>query len=105
MAEKSQLLKGILEGCILKVISLEETYGYEIASKLTNSGFSEVSEGTIYPLLIRLEKNGLLKSTLRESSYGPKRKYYSLSLKGKQELQEFLENWNELRSSVDNILK
>ena len=56
----SQMLKGTLEGCILKVISHKETYGYEISEKLKEYGFFDISEGTIYPLLLRLEKNGLL---------------------------------------------
>ena len=53
----TQMLKGTLEGCILKVISKNETYGYEISEALKDYGFSNISEGTIYPLLLRLEKN------------------------------------------------
>lgn len=56
MNDKSQLLRGTLEGCILKIINDKETYGYEIAENLKLYGFKDISEGTIYPLLIRLEK-------------------------------------------------
>lgn len=63
MNDKSQLLRGTLEGCILKIINDKETYGYEIAENLKLYGFKDISEGTIYPLLIRLEKNNFLNST------------------------------------------
>lgn len=64
----SQMLKGTLSGCILAIISREETYGYEIAEKLSGYGFGKIAEGTIYPLLLRLEKTDLSKpSTVRQS--------------------------------------
>ncbi|WP_394325589.1 PadR family transcriptional regulator [Methanosarcina barkeri] len=64
------MLKGILESCILKIISSKETYGYEISQQLKKYGFSGISEGTIYPLLLRLEKNDLIKAKYRESLLG-----------------------------------
>lgn len=103
MNDKSQFLKGTLEGCILKIIGDEEAYGYEIAEKLKGYGLKDVSEGTIYPLLLRLEKSGFLNFTKKESPYGPKRKYYTLSESGKKELKDFYENWIMLRKSIDNI--
>ena len=69
-----QLLKGLLEGCILKLISDGETYGYELVENLKKYGFRDISEGTVYPLLIRLKKNKLLNSKDRESPYGPQTK-------------------------------
>lgn len=101
----SQMLKGILDGCILAIINNEELYGYEISQKLNNYGFEKISEGTIYPLLLRLEKNNYIKSIIKESKIGPKRKYYYLSELGKQELQAFKTNFNELATAVNNILK
>lgn len=101
MKERSQLLKGTLEGCILKVISDSETYGYEISEKLKANGFSDISEGTIYPLLLRLEKNALIVAVHRDSPLGPKRKYYSITQEGRAFLNEFFENWNELQKSVN----
>ncbi|MCO5384200.1 MAG: PadR family transcriptional regulator [Methanosarcina barkeri] len=80
----SQMLKGILEGCILKVISSKETYGYEISQQLQKYGFSDISEGTVYPLLLRLEKNNLITAEYRESALGPKRKYFSITPTGKK---------------------
>ena len=103
MNDKSQFLKGTLEGCILKIINDEEVYGYEIAEKLKSYGIPEISEGTIYPLLLRLEKNGFLDSTKKESPFGPKRKYYTLSSKGKEELKDFYKNWIDLKESIDKV--
>lgn len=100
-----QMLKGLLEGCILKIIGDGETYGYEIVEKLTKYGFQGVSEGTVYPLLIRLKKNKLLNYKARESPYGPKRKYYSLSKEGKEELENFYHTWLELRDVIDLVFK
>ena len=70
----SQMLKGTLEGCILQIISRRETYGYEIAEPLMRYGFGKIAEGTIYPLLLRLERNGLVLTEYRPSELGPKRK-------------------------------
>ncbi|RFM18800.1 PadR family transcriptional regulator [Clostridium botulinum] len=102
MNDKSQLLRGTLEGCILKIINDKETYGYEIAENLKLYGFKDISEGTIYPLLIRLEKI-IFKLYKKPSPYGPKRKYYTLSEKGIEELNYFYTNWLELKNSVDKI--
>lgn len=103
MKERSQLLKGILEGSILKVISDSETYGYEISEKLKANGFSDISEGTIYPLLLRLEKNALIVAVYRDSPFGPKRKYYSITQAGTAFLNEFFENWNKLQQSLNQL--
>lgn len=97
------MLKGTLEGCILKVISENETYGYEISQQLKQYGFSEVSEGTIYPLLLRLEKSGLIEAEYRESSVGPKRKYFSITEIGLDEMKNFLEGWKELEKAVNKL--
>lgn len=77
--DRSQLMRGTLEGCILKIISEKTTYGYEIMVSLKNKGFEDISEGTIYPLLMRLEKQGSIKSELLPSPLGPKRKYFTVT--------------------------
>lgn len=100
----SQMLKGTLEGCILKVIGRSETYGYEITQQLRQYGFSEIAEGTIYPLLLRLEKNGLISAQYRQSALGPKRKYFSLTDKGIEELWCFSKNWMELENAVNQVM-
>lgn len=105
MAEDTQMLKGILEGCILKIIKENETYGYEICEKLINSGFKDVGEGSVYPILIRLEKKKLIFSKIMDSPFGPKRKYYYLTEQGKEALNDFTILWDEIKNKVDNILK
>ncbi|MFC0236705.1 PadR family transcriptional regulator [Fictibacillus phosphorivorans] len=101
----TQMLKGILDGCLLAIINEGEVYGYELAEKLETYGFQQTSEGTIYPLLIRMQKEELVTTTLKKSTAGPGRKYYSLTSKGEEELQAFIERWNQLSRSVDQILQ
>src|SRR5690625_8004818 len=99
------MLKGILDGCLLAIIKNKEVYGYELAEKLESYGFRDFSEGTIYPLLMRMQKQELLRSTLRKSTAGPRRKYYSLTPKGEQELRSFMERWDYLQSNVNHVLQ
>ncbi len=105
MYDRRQLLKGTLEGCILKIIEAEETYGYEIVSRLRRFGFEDAKEGTIYPILLRLEKKDLISSSYKASPLGPKRKYYRLTTGGGEVLLNFVENWNQVKDTVDTILK
>lgn len=100
----SQMLKGILEGCILKIIGQKEIYGYEMNLKLKEYGISTVSDGTIYPLLLKLQKQGLIVGEMRSSDEGPMRKYYSLTDKGRLQLEIFEKEWEVLSNSVNNIL-
>ena len=67
-------------------------------------GFGKVAEGTIYPLLLRLEKNQLIQATFRESEVGPRRKYYSITQEGKKEFKRFLESYMELSVAVSRLL-
>ncbi|PPA68491.1 PadR family transcriptional regulator [Jeotgalibacillus proteolyticus] len=101
---KSQMLKGVLEGCILAVIEEKPTYGYELYVKLSDQGLESVSEGSIYPVLLRIQKEGLIEGTLVKSTNGPNRKYYSLTDKGKEALARFKEEWEKLAGSVSHIL-
>lgn len=104
MNDKSQLLKGVLEGCILKIIKhKEETYGYEVVTELREYGFGQCTEGTIYPLLTRLEKKGLLTSIKKASPYGPMRKYYALTEDGNKDLEDFYEVWIDFKGFVEKI--
>ncbi|WP_010293930.1 PadR family transcriptional regulator [Clostridium senegalense] len=104
MNDKSQLMRGTIEGCILKIINIKTTYGYEIVEQLEQYGFTEIKEGTIYPLLLRLEKKNLITSEFRPSPLGPSRKYYSLTKEGYLTLNYFIKNWNEISHSVNTIL-
>lgn len=101
----SQMLKGILESCILKIISSKETYGYEISRKLNEYDFGDISEGTIYPLMLRLEKNMYVTTTYNDSKTGPRRKYYHITDKGKQELVSFEKHWREMETAVNNLFE
>jgi len=105
VVDKSQLLRGTLEGCIVKIIGDEETYGYEIISRLQDYGFDDVREGTTYPILVRLERKKIITSKYKESPLGPKRKYYFLTETGKEFLNEFKTVWNDVKESVDKVLK
>lgn len=102
--DRSQLMRGTLEGCILKIISNQKTYGYEILLSLKRHGFADISEGTIYPLLLRLEKQGSIRSELLPSPLGPKRKYYSVTDAGRAYLASFEATWKEIVSRVGVIL-
>ncbi len=77
MNNDTQIVKGILEGCILKIIEQEEMYGYKTVERLNNIGF-EINEATVYQILTRLQNKGLLDIDKRPSPFGPTRKYYSL---------------------------
>ncbi|MGL4989563.1 MAG: PadR family transcriptional regulator [Sarcina sp.] len=103
MAKTTQLLKGVMEGVILKIISCEETYGYEVYQKLKKYGFDEFAEGSLYPLLLRLEKNKLIKSEKKQSPFGPDRKYYSLTEQGNEELKEFISSWNLINDNIQKL--
>ena len=105
VSNSTQMLKGLLEGCILKIVSNGETYGYEVCEKLINYGFEDISEGSVYPILIRLEKKKLLYSVMKKSPLGPMRKYYYLTEEGKCELNEFINTWNTVKRNVKNVLE
>lgn len=101
----SQMLKGILEGCMLEIISQGEVYGYEMHDKLQKNGFHMVAEGTIYPLLLKLQKQKLIEGVMRPSPEGPMRKYYHLSEIGKESLEAFKVQWESLESSVNRLIR
>lgn len=102
--QDTQLMKGILEGCVLGVIAKGETYGYEILSELGKDGFDNLLEGTLYPLLTRLEKNGFITCRKAKSPLGPIRKYYTITIAGKRYLNEFKENYQKITDSANKVL-
>ena len=104
MSNDTQIVKGILEGCILKIISIEEMYGYKTVEKLNHIGF-DVNEATVYPILSRLQNKGLLKIDKRPSPFGPQRKYYFLTQTGKERLQEFRETWLRIMTIVNRVIE
>jgi PadR family transcriptional regulator PadR len=101
---QTQMRKGILEYCILSIISREEIYASDIIEELRKAKLVVV-EGTIYPLLTRLKNNQLLTYKWVESVSGPPRKYYELSESGKEVLSQLHETWKELVFSVNTALE
>lgn len=105
MAIRSQLLKGVLDGCVLAMIEKEEIYGYELSQKLQAYGLMGISEGTIYPVLLRLQKSNWIVGTMRPSENGPNRKYYSLTNEGKENLELIRSEWDLLNVPITKILR
>lgn len=103
MDHLTEMLKGILEGCVLEIIHRQPTYGYEITRQLNELGFSEVVEGTVYTILLRLEKNQLVDTQRRPSELGPPRKFYTLNEAGRQELEQFWQRWAFLSSKLTQL--
>ncbi|MGB8939729.1 MAG: PadR family transcriptional regulator [Streptomyces sp.] len=101
--QATEMLKGILEGIVLEVLSARSAYGYEITSWLREQGFSDISEGTVYALLVRVEKNGLVDVEKVPSEKGPPRKVYSLNAKGQEYLDEFWRTWSFLAERLEQL--
>lgn len=102
--EDTQLIKGILEGCVLGIIAKGETYGYEILSVLEECGFENLGEGTLYPVLTRLDRNGYISCRREKSPLGPVRKYYSITEAGLIYYEKFKANYKKIIESVNKIL-
>ena len=100
----TQLLHGVLDMCLMSIIDEEASYGYEMVSKLRDRGLHLASEGSIYPLLSRLQKQGMIESYLVQSSEGPARKYYRMSKPGQATLEQWRHDWVVFRDSVDEVL-
>jgi PadR family transcriptional regulator, regulatory protein PadR len=103
MDDLTEMLKGTLEGCVLQIIASEPTYGYAITRRLNELGFADVIEGTVYTILLRLEKNGLVQVTKRPSEVGPPRKFYALNDAGREELATFWTKWEYLAARIDKL--
>lgn len=99
----TEMLKGVLEGCVLEIISRDATYGYEITQQLRTQGFTDVVEGTVYAILVRLEKNKLIVSEKRPSDVGPPRKFYELTNSGYKELHVFWQKWDFVSSKMNEL--
>lgn len=91
--------------CLLALIAEESSYGYEMASKLQSRGLELVSEGTIYPLLSRLQKRGYIDGYFVESPGGPPRKYYRIKPSGSERLKDWAGEWTRVSDGVGEILK
>ena len=99
----TEMLKGVLEGSVLEVISRKPTYGYDITQQLRKLGFEDVVEGTVYTILVRLEKNNLVSIEKKPSEVGPPRKFYTLTPAGHKELQVFWNKWEFVSSKINEL--
>lgn len=100
----THLRRGALEPCVLALLEVEPTYGLDIARRLGGDGVLLSGEGTLYPLLSRLRKGGLVETTWAESNEGPPRRYYSLTGEGRLRLKAFRGTWTTFRDAVDAAL-
>lgn len=100
----SQWLRGVLDLCLLAVLSRETLYGYEMTRRLAEAGLDAVAEGSIYPALARLERADLVKAQTRSGSAGPPRKYYSLTVAGRRTLAQRSADWCAFTASVELVL-
>lgn len=99
----AQFKKGVLELCVLAVLSRQDCYGFELVSRVSHS--IAMSEGTVYPLLKRLRDDELLTTYLKESMEGPPRKYYRLTEKGNEKYRQLQEEWHTFTKGVDDIIE
>lgn len=100
----TELRRGVLEYCVLAAVRNEELYAFEIVRTLSDAGELVRSEGTMYPLLARLRRDGLVAGTWRESDAGPPRRYYRITASGRRALDAFVAEWTRFRSAVDALL-
>lgn len=103
MENITEMLKGLLEGCVLEIISRGETYGYEITQNLRQLGFTDVVEGTVYTITMRLEKNKLVNIEKKPSPMGPPRKFYTLNAAGQEQLEVFWAKWEFVSSKINGL--
>jgi PadR family transcriptional regulator len=100
----SQMRRGALEYCVMALIQSEPRYAFELIEALGRTGLL-TTEGTLYPLLSRLRRDGLVKTEWRESTEGPPRRYYELTAHGRRALSGFKNEWTTFRGAVDGILQ
>jgi PadR family transcriptional regulator PadR len=100
----AEWLRGVLELCVLAVVAEGETYGYAVISRLREAGLGTVKGGTLYPVLARLEVEGLLVSSWRDGDGGPGRKYYAVTPAGRRALQDRAGSWRAFTSRAEGLL-
>ncbi len=98
-----QYKKGVIELCILAILSKRDMYGYELSEYISNQ--IDISDGTVYPILRKLKADGLVKTYLSEDSGGPPRKYYSLTQTGRKEFENNSNEWLDFAETVKKIIK
>lgn len=101
--QMTEMLKGTLEGIVLAILATRPAYGYEVTARLREQGFSDLVEGTVYALLIRIEQRGFVDVEKVPSEKGPPRKVYSLNAQGREQLEEFWRTWSFLSERIGTL--
>jgi PadR family transcriptional regulator PadR len=99
----TEMLKGTLEGIVLAILAARPAYGYEITAQLRDQGFSDIVEGTVYALLVRIEQRGFVDVEKVPSEKGPPRKVYSLNALGREQLEDFWRTWSFLSEHIGQL--
>ena len=99
----TEMLKGTLEGIVLAILGVRRAYGYEITAHLREQGFSDIVEGTVYALLVRIEQRGFVDVEKVPSEKGPPRKVYSINAQGQEQLDEFWRTWGFLTERIGQL--
>jgi PadR family transcriptional regulator, regulatory protein PadR len=100
-----QLRRGVLEYCVMALLQREERYAFDLVRELSELDGMVISEGTIYPMLARMRRDGTVETTWRESPSGPPRRYYRLSAEGRKALAGFRREWSTFRDAVDRVIR
>jgi PadR family transcriptional regulator PadR len=101
----TQMRRGTLQYCVLALLATDERYGFDLVRALAEVDGMVTSEGTIYPLLGRLRRDGLVESRWKESPTGPPRRYYRLTEAGRRALEGFRREWSRFRDGVDHFVE
>ena len=102
-SQMTEMLKGTLEGIVLAILAERSAYGYEITTRLRDEGFSDIAEGTVYALLVRIEQRGLVDVEKVPSEKGPPRKVYTLNAAGAAAMEEFWTAWGFLAGRIEQL--
>lgn len=101
--QMTEMLKGVLEGIVLALLATRPAYGYEITAWLRDRGFADIAEGTVYAVLVRIERRGLVDVEKVPSERGPLRKVYSLNERGRSDLDQFWRTWGLLTERLQQL--
>jgi PadR family transcriptional regulator, regulatory protein PadR len=102
---RAQWLRGVLDLCVLAMLARGESYGYELSQSLEAAGLGPIQGGTLYPVLLRLQRSGLVTAHWQEGVAGPARKYYRISRTGSQTLRLVAGDWNAFAGGVGAVLR
>lgn len=101
---RGQWLRGVLDVCVLALLARRESYGYELAQALDRAGLGQIQGGTLYPVLLRLQRTDLVAAHWRDGEAGPARKYYRLTPSGEEAVRRLSTDWRGFAGRVDDLL-